>query len=254
MMRVCIVGSSHAAALKAGWERIGPAHPGVSIEFFATGAERIDDLVAADGRLVTDNPALQRTFARITGGRTEIAGDYDCYAVCGAKLTIYRAMAIARRSGVGRRTGRKTDSMPPVSDAALRAAIVAALRETSAGELMRLVRQITRAPIALIASPMPRDTDAPNRPNRIKNAQAGSRIAALFHEAAAAMAAEQNAVYLAQPDATLASPITTKPEYALGGIHLSETERPDDDAHMNADFGAVVMRELMMWVTAKANV
>lgn len=77
--RICVIGNSHIASLKGGWNIIGAGKPPrLEITFFGHRANRLDGLEVVDGLLRPDNEDLERSLAFTSGGATSIdPGRYD---------------------------------------------------------------------------------------------------------------------------------------------------------------------------------
>src|SRR5687768_7413592 len=82
---ICIVGTSHVAALKMAWNEVSADYPGHSITFFASGASSATrgDWEFADGEVRLRNEGGRAGFAMSSGGRHGISAGYDVYVVCG---------------------------------------------------------------------------------------------------------------------------------------------------------------------------
>ncbi len=243
MMRICVAGGSHVVALKQGWKSAAPSFPEVAADFFPASTNRIPELVAVEGALAPGNKRLEKSLAKGAEGRTAIAGDYDAYLVCGLRCSVHRAVG-ARRNV--RDTGE--DRRWPASESAWRDAVVAVLRDTPAAALIAKIGEIARVPVVLIAAPMPRDGDDLGRLSALRHRKQGEVVASVFHAACDAFAREFGAQYFPQPSDTLATPLTTSRGYATGGLHLT-AGRDDDHAHMNADYGAAVLRDALQRLT-----
>lgn len=89
-MRVCILGNSHTASLKLGWDAIRDQWPAVDITFFASRAQGLAGLEFRDGvRLVPNNPDLARDIAYTSGGHDNVdLRSYEVFLVYGTWLML----------------------------------------------------------------------------------------------------------------------------------------------------------------------
>src|ERR1700755_3523959 len=85
---ICLMGDSHAAALKKGWIRITQRFTQAEITFFAGTSADWATLHVANGRLVPGTERLSAEFARSSRGPEEIDASYDAYILCGLGLAI----------------------------------------------------------------------------------------------------------------------------------------------------------------------
>ncbi len=83
MQRICVIGDSHAAALKLGWETIRAGLPGMELDFYAAPKPHMAAFAAEDGKLVATSTALKKFLEQTSGARFSIDGSYDLYLVCG---------------------------------------------------------------------------------------------------------------------------------------------------------------------------
>lgn len=226
MKRICVLGDSHAAALKKGWDRIAPERPDCVLTFFPAPAHLVGDLVVSGNALVANGGKLGSLFATASGGLDRIAADYDHYLVCGYGLTV----ATVR--------GAYLSALQP--DRAPRARFLdetmAALRGTAMMEVMTRLRAVTARPVTMLAAPLAaRETFWDNLERR------GHALAFVetFFGACRRLAADFDAAFLPQPKRTLHPRGMTRPRYARNAAKLSGTD--DDGHHMNAEYGAIVL-------------
>lgn len=83
-MKIAILGDSHVAALRLGWEQIADEYPEVDVSFFAQRRDGLKDLEVQPGRLVPRSEALREAFRFTSGGLEEVQIDvYDAVLVHG---------------------------------------------------------------------------------------------------------------------------------------------------------------------------
>lgn len=232
-LRIALIGNSHAAAWKAGWDAVAQDWPDAEITFFAARSRRAVDisrLRPEGGKLVADQPRLAEALAVTSGGqRTVDPADYDALILTGFLPRII--------------------ALPPVSpySAAVRAAMYDSAKKGT--PLARMVHRIRQAApqIPVFAAAYPLEATGPD------NAPAES---ARYHAAAAEMAARvhtpMGATLLPQPAPTILADRWTSPAYSRGSVRLAD--RPDgaqkahpgdDRQHMNAEFGKLALAEAL---------
>ena len=92
MIRLCILGNSHAASLKLGWDMIAAQYPNVEITFFANRQRSMDAFQVENSCLVPDNDALKSAIVHTSGGLTSIDMRYfDISLLYGLDLKPYFA-------------------------------------------------------------------------------------------------------------------------------------------------------------------
>jgi hypothetical protein len=220
-VKLCVLGDSHAAALKTGWATIAAQHPGIEIAFYAAPGQMMADLTAADGALVAGAELAQ--FLEKIGASGRIGGDCDRYLVHALYFSPLHTVVLDNRNP------------EPAEPHFLVDATAKKLRESLAAETVTKLRQITHAPITM--TPMPCRILAKQPRVQLHDV----RLAAAFDQAANRVMAELGVVYLRQPEETRDGAFSTKAEYARDAQRFKGSD--DDGAHMNAAYGAIVMRE-----------
>jgi len=222
-LKLCIIGNSHIASLKQGWEKIQSDHPDINIRFFGSPGSSINRLKTNKSSLIsTDNDLLQNL--RLTsGGLSEIDTDsYDAFVSYGLSFEI-----------------------DPL-DVRLSSALVDAFCQQQAREhpnyrLIKKIQSISNKPIFIGHAPLLADigpiAPSPHIPYR-----------KLFSKISDYLAMESIKM-LRQPDSTIIHEIRTIAHFTVGSTRLlhgpgSTTAMHHDDndvKHMNGEFGAVYL-------------
>src|SRR5262249_9467769 len=87
-VNICVIGNSHAAAIKQAWTDAAPGWgDGTTLTFFAAKAQLLRDLALEDGALVARSDELAAMLRLTSGGSDEIALDaYDGFILIGLGL------------------------------------------------------------------------------------------------------------------------------------------------------------------------
>ena len=110
MKRVCVLGNSHLAAVKLGWNQRAAAHPDLHCDFFGAPKNGMAEVAFEDGLIVPQNEAVRAAFAMTSGGRESVQlRDYDCVVAVGLGFSMATSRWWARTP-----SGR---SAPPCSRA-----------------------------------------------------------------------------------------------------------------------------------------
>jgi len=245
--RVCIIGDSHTAALKRGWETLRMEWADIELEIFSASRTLLEYIAVEGNTLVATDRRLRNYFAHSSGGKTEIAPDYDVYVLCGLGLSPHNVTYVYNRCRAFHHA--LEPKLPLVSGAMLRAAIASQLDVSDAFRMLRTLRQITGAPALLIASPLPaRARTKEFWPEVEKNGDV-SDLLSVFRSVCASVLREMNAEFIRQPEETLADECATRDEFGRNAERLFPGH-PDDYSHMNGAYGAIILRAVLERIAA----
>lgn len=233
-MRVCVLGSSHAACLKNGWDRIQDEYPDFELRFFAARGKKIGQLQVDGTRLVPANERLRKMIRHTSGGLDEVdpaEADLFLFAGLGVRLHV--------------------NDGPFYSESVQRLAREDALRESIALSLLTKIRPLSQAPAFLMHTPLPAGGPHAHEPVS-EYLDTVTWLNGQFLESL-------DAEILPQPSSTLDSGFRTRPEFSVGSVRLDIGDKrsgelhPDqDNRHMNADFGERFLRALFDRVSGNA--
>lgn len=226
-MRVCVIGNSHAACIKSGWESIAAEFPDHALTFFAAIRSQLSGLVVQDGRLVPETDALRQQLAFTSGGREAIdPADYDVFVLVALGLIVPWGESWERLS-----TGVLRHLVAPATDCL-------------ASELGRRIRGVTEHPVLLLPEPVAAADEAVLSVDTVREYP---RVIDSMSSAVAIPGAR----VLPQPVETLAHGWRTEPQWSAGSVGLEQAGRAArqhedvDRAHMNAQFGALWLRNIL---------
>lgn len=240
-MNICVIGDSHTVALKEGYPALRDEFPDCRVTFFAGHGDRLNALTVADGKLTAGSPDLLRLFYRTSGGETSIEPRYDAYLLAGVGLRLYRAARLCFSTLQKRMKAGDDDEF---GDEELLHLIHSDFTATIANDVMTKLRKITDAPAFLVATPYPGLTADSEIWKRLKRRLPLDRLESSYGAACEKLCAEHRVRFLRQPPETIArNGVTTRERYTRGAT--AEIERVSDDTHMNADFGAIVLRDAL---------
>ncbi len=225
-MRIAVLGNSHVACLKQGWDRIAARHPDLHLSFFASRQEGLKGLRLEGGALVPGDAALARDIAITSGGLERVVlADFDLFLVHALGLAA-PAMDLRLSSAVQRQICRD------------------ALARSLNMSLCRLIRGASSAPIVIGLNPQRApDESSPVPRHRLP-----------YGEVCAVLARHvelDNVRLVEQPAHTLANGWNTRDELSRGstrldvGDRISNAEHPvNETSHMNAEFGRIYMESV----------
>lgn len=233
-MRICVIGNSHAGAIKEGWDRIAADHPGVAMQFFAAARRGMEGLRLNEGRLVAGNAQLARDMALSSGGASEIdLAGHDLFLMVGLGLRVHPL------------DGRLSLQV--------RDAILQALAGSFAFRLARMIRSATAAPMIVLPAPLHAAPEG-SGPEAAQLADYDACLGRIGD-----LAAIEGLRVMAQPAETRPSGWATAPDWSRGSRRLGAVvgaagkgAHPEDERiHMNAEFGALWLSMILADLAGK---
>jgi hypothetical protein len=218
-MKICVLGNSHAASLKNGWDDISCNFPNIQITFFASRANGLQGLIIDDNRLVPNTKELSKNIAFTSGGSDHVdLGAYDIFLIYALGLLL---------PTIDRRCSRS------VAEQSCMDRFSRNLNST----LCKRIRTASKKPIFLGHTPqMAKPLPSPPRANQLNYYE----VLRLMNRCLSI----EDATIVAQPEETLVNDWYTVHEFAIGstrldiGDNLSGQVHPDSDVwHMNNIYG-----------------
>lgn len=245
MMKLCLIGNSHAGALKLGWEIIKSEFPNCALTVFAAPGSQIDELCVRGSKLSPKTSTTRRFLKHTSGGAVRIdVRDYDRFLVCGASS----ANALGRLMMSARIDTEPKDERQPLSLPFLMRIVEGDLRASSAVRVVQKLREITDKPIGLIPKPLRVDKGEWPAGKSFLGSETPQKLADCFAVAARTIADSLNSEIFFQPEDTKSAPLHSKMEYSKGSTRLRGGNRSPaahNVAHMNARYGALVMGAIL---------
>lgn len=227
MTKICLMGDSHATALKRGWMRIAGDFPETEITFFAGDKAEWHNIHALDGKLVPASARLREQFGRSTKGVEEIGADFDDYIVCSLGLGILMPLGFWA-------SGRYPDWE------AYRAAVNAFVHHTGAAHILGELRTLTAAPVFVAAAPFQPQAFCKWSPSF--DDATSARLRTLFEGECKALCADHAATFVPQAEETIAqNRVTTRAEFAA----VSRDPALEDRRHCNEEYGAIALAKIL---------
>lgn len=234
-MRLCVIGNSHLAAIKQGWDQVGADFPWLKPQFFGARADALLDLQAQDGRLVPANDDLAAKLAHTSGGDAEIdPSRFDAALLVGMNY-IPTMPQDARLSQAVRAVAARV-----AFDATLSGHVFAQLRKVAPG-----------LPVHVLPNPLRR------KASRAK-ADPVAVVPYAVRLADFRLGLGAGPVQVAgQPPETIVDDLYTADSYGIGAIALdqgrgSRAKDDDDVSHMNADYGTLFLRQWLPTIAPAA--
>jgi len=230
-MKLCILGNSHIASLKAAWDNgLSAAHPNTEITFFGARRHLMLKLVEENGRLVAREDLVAQSLATTSGGATSI--DPSVYD----SLLVY---------GLSRNTNLQVGVLADGYSRAVREqAITDYWDDANLLRLLKKLRRLTDTKIYAGHSPLEAATSDPTRPK--------GRYADYVALSNDLVFRDLNAELIAQPEATVVNGMGTDAGFSAGSTRLAVGKvnddfehREEENRHMNAEFGGIWLQAFL---------
>jgi hypothetical protein len=242
MTQICIVGNSHAAALRQGWKSIAGDFPGVTLTFFAAPRHLLREVAFGDGVIAPVNEDLANFFRITSGGKSEIRiSEYDRVIIAGAGIGVVRFSEVYRTH---RPFQMISDDTTPISESCLLASAHGFLASTPGFRIARMIG----TSVGFIPEPIPAPGLAET--DRWRPIWSDARIRrsanSVFRKALDEAAAKLDSTILHQPEETVGDEFT-QAHFSRDSMvfTLKRKHRQDDFSHMNGDYGATVLQRLL---------
>lgn len=255
MKRICVIGDSHVAALRKAHMTAGPGATPAEITFFAAATDGMRGARAKNGSLVPENEKLLWRFRSTSGGSESIdPEDFDVFVLYAMEVRYQHGLRLLEtHQFFGESRG-----LPHVSDSAYACAIAGKLRQSTAYHVAVQLRSITAKPIYVLPQPLPAESVVVERADFEHLATIDADIVAMSSRVTdsqiRAVFEEWSVEPLTHDDSLRAETGLTPDEYTRGSLRLTtklqETHSDDDTAHMNEEFGRVVLERLLNLVGA----
>jgi len=226
-MHICVIGNSHIAALKLGWDEISKNFPHIDLRFFGAPSNALKDLTVSGSRLLPGNEKLAKMLQVTSGGDPVVeVGDYDAFLFYGLGFTI-------------------TPIDSRLSQAVTRAYCHELANRSLNARLTRLIQSIVSVPVYTGHVPLQANI-GPIHP-------ASYMSYGVMCEHIRESLIARGVTFIQQPPSTVDLEIRTKALYTKNSARLNVISQdavpllhPDEDTkHMNADFGAAYLEEAL---------
>jgi hypothetical protein len=173
--------------------------------------------------------------------------DYHRFLLVGLGLRFIVTLQIYDRYRLAKHA---EDSHIIISRGALDATLRGLVHESVAFSLAKRIRLVTNRPVVVIPDPLVTEAALTlhARWRRFGKCQHRDFLYGLFTDAVRAMFETVRASVVFQPPETTVNKVFTKPEFSEGSIKIGmngEPHQPNDFGHMNALFGALLLRSAL---------
>jgi hypothetical protein len=242
-IRLLLLGNSHLAAVKLGWDARRSEESDVQVSFFGAPAKWTQHADLTEGTISTANAPLAKKFVRVSGKQSVHLHDFDAVALVGMYFGFADVLRLLRQVHLFTTPPLRPKSQL-VSKACLEQMFVDFLSQSSAIDLATRIRPGFHKPLLLVPTPLPaeRFLDAPPLVGATSRTfrQSMGELFEIYERAASQTTAKVPLTVVQQPSPTIASTGLTKDRFSQDSVRLlgEGHKHPDEDyVHMNTEFG-----------------
>ena len=260
-MRVCVIGNSHIASLKLGWDACVAEDPAawsdVKPTFFGAPSDGMRHVNLQDGSIVPRRKDIAEHFQRMSGGQDRIRlADYDAFFLVGLNVSVKRILRFYKSHiwlGLGVDAEKVTVHPKFMEEFLTERYASTRLIETAA-----MIKSAVSAPVVAIAEPhwaswirQGQEGTADYGWDKAIIAGDGPAIGEAFLTTVKAALAPV-AILVPQPSETIEDGIMTRAAYNKDASRLISGEGGGTDAaHMNAAFGQAIWPKVVAAIKAE---
>jgi len=247
-LRLCVVGNSHAAALKSALAT-GDGAAGVHVDFFVMPGGSGPHVHAEGARLFAVPDRKEKLFSTIPGAAANGLDleTFDAVVVSAAGLPSHRngdPSHILNQLALGAMVNDRSANRQLVSETVMTRAIENALEASANVEAIRRIRSVFRGQIIIQLSPLPTRAIAAYK----VTGERGSNLAAQYGDRVWSFLnwyyRRQIDIISAFADATRASVILPDASFIEAGFTPNKYGTPDP-WHMNTAYGRLVLKQAL---------
>ncbi len=252
MKNILLLGDSHLATIKLAYDAAHTNYPETSVSFLGLRGKHINALNIHNGKLWVQNAAARKMiFSNRASPVIPLdLAEFDQFALFGMGLNVFRIVQMYKNYRSDEHRFQDEQAFV-VSRECFGRASDGYLRMSKAVRLGELLATQLRKPVFLCPQPMPTKSllQGEEFSHLSLGVKAGDEdsLARSFQDFATTYKFE-NIELLPQPPETLHSSMFTQEVFSHGSVRLTKefdrTHPGDDHAHMNAAYGALVLKNL----------
>lgn len=249
-MRIGVIGNSHIAAFKLGWEEIRAEYRHVDMTFFGSPTTSMRFLRVENGCLLPTSDALRENLLWTSGGHDRIPGHLDAYITVGMGFSFVHLMDLLKNHRPPSEYDPSDDTQQLISEEFFYSAMEGTLKNSNALQLIAQLRQITSVPVVYVPNPYgTRDVLRNDRYSQFWSSIIRDQVFDYYRAGLNSMFDGLTVRVKEQPDITVEDGMFTLGAYSTGSIALkrglTSPHKGDDYFHMNAAFGATSLRDIL---------
>lgn len=250
----CVLGDSHLAALKSGWDETGQKNWNADLSFFGARGNLMRRLKREGRTLVGATEELQEQLKLTSGGRDYIPVDeFEFFFVYALGFGLEPLLRHNARVRSDQHLGASAYEFV-ISQERFIEEVSKLVENSIAFRTIRMIRRMVDRPVVLVSQPLPvtaiRTRENPEWPFWSEVEEFARVLHPILEEHATRFARKFDVKILHQPDHTVTDGYFTSQEYRRPWTHkrlpgLKLLYRTPDFTHVNARFGASLVDMFM---------
>jgi len=257
--RICVIGNSHLAAVKLGWEAVETGE--TEAVFLSATGPRLRDLAVVDGVLTAPEP-VATLMRELTGVSAVAVAEVDAFVLVGLRFSVNRAVQVFTTHRTWAANDPAAGGGAHLVSAGCFSGAVRNLLETSMALILAArIRSASRAPLFIIPQPAASErvlqmTTAETAVWRdIVRHRRTSELNETYLASCAAVERARDVRVLQQPRTTIVNDMFTMSTF--DSPPFDQSGKPVrggtiDPFHTNGAYGALVVAELLAQLPATA--
>ncbi|APD95378.1 hypothetical protein BM523_16020 [Alteromonas mediterranea] len=256
-MKIGVIGNSHLAAYKLGWSAIKSQYPNLELAFFGSPASSMRFFKIENKSLVPTKADLAENLNWTSGGMRYIPGDMDAYILVGMGFSLVHMIGLLKDHRTFEHFKDSEGTQQLISDSFLLAALDGVLHNSNAIQLIKLLQEISTAPIAYSPNPFPAesvlgDTDY----DYYHLTGLLDKCFSHYIKTCSQLFSDSSVLFAHQPPCTIIDKMFTLNHYSKGSVKLKKgmqsIHNNNDHFHMNGEFGATCLHDLFERLEVKS--
>ncbi|CAI3967585.1 MAG: hypothetical protein Altm2KO_20290 [Alteromonas macleodii] len=257
-MKIGVIGNSHLAAFKLGWSEIRNQYPDLELTFFGSPASSMRFFKVENGCLTPTKTDLADNLSWTSDGMRHIPGDMDAYILVGMGFSLVHMLALLKEHRTFEYFKDCEGDKQLISDSFLLAALDGILNNSNAIQIIKLLQEISTAPIAYSPNPLPADSVLGDTEYDYYHlAGLLDKCYSHYINGCSSLFSESAVIFAHQPPCTIVDKMFTSQNYSKGSVKLKRgmqsIHNSNDHFHMNAEFGALSLQDLFEKLRVKAS-
>ena len=247
-MKLCVVGNSHAGALKSALA-VDDSAAGVHVDFFAMPGGSGPHLHAEGARLFPAPSRKDKVYSTIPGAVADglDLADFDAVMICAAGLPSHRngdAGHILSQMALGSLISDANANRQLVSEGVMTSAMESVLHASPNFEAIRLIRSVFSGPILIQVCPLPTRALIAYRPESEKGSNLGQQYGDRVWAFLSWYYRRQISIISAYAESLGARVIAPDDSFIEAGFTSNRYGSPDP-WHMNTAYGRLTLKQAL---------